>query len=364
MESLGKLLKEARLKANVSIGQISRETKITKKYLEALENEEYSVFPGETYLKGFLKSYCDFLNLNSKEMMNIYEKIKIAESPTPIDKLIPKPKINFRPIIIILLMVITGSGIIIGIIFGSIKIAQNIKNKNIAGNTSEKSKKKKEKIGPTVYKMKDSDQEKVFGLKKGDIIEYTTDSHKYNIMIKELSPIVVVDDPNGDEIFLIKSYRRKLDLNNDEVFDVVLNLNNWDSEIANISFSPFKEGTILTGETDELKPLKGDSPETIVRKNKLEKISFSLNFKNPSFLRYKIDEQDEIEKYYNNQANQSISADKRVIVWLSNAGIVSLNFNDYNKSYTPGEIGQVAVKLIQWVALDNGEYELQISSLQ
>ncbi len=363
MESLGKILKDARLKANVSLGQISRETKITKKYLEALENEEYSVFPGETYLKGFLKSYCDFLNLNSKEMMNIYEKIKIAETPTPIDKLIPKPKLNLRPIISIFFIVIFGIGIIIGGVFGIIKLTQNIKNKYIAGNTSDKNN-KKEKIGPDVYKIKDTDQEKIFDLKKGDIIEYSTDSHKYNIMIKELSPIVVVDDPNGDEIFLIKSYRRKIDLNNDEVFDVVLNLNNWDSEIANISFSPYKEEMILSSELEELKPLKGDNPETIVRKNKLEKISFSLNFKNSSFLRYKIDEQEEIEKYYNNQANQSIVADKRVIVWLSNAGIVTLNFNDYNKSYTPGDIGQVSVKLIQWIPLDNGEYELQISSLQ
>lgn len=363
MESLGKILKEARLKANVSIGQISRETKITKKYLEALENEEYSIFPGETYLKGFLKSYCDFLNLNSKEMMNIYEKIKIAESPTPIDKLIPKPKLNLRPIITIFIMIIIACGIITGGILLSVKLVQDMRNKNIASNISVNDKKKK-KIGPNVYKLKDTDQEKIFDLKKGDIIEYTTDSHKYNIMIKELSPIVVVDDPNGDEIFLIKSYRRKLDLNNDEIFDVVLNLNNWDSEIANISFSPYKEEMILSSELGELKPLKGDNPETIVRKNKLEKISFSLNFKNSSFLRYKIDEQEEIEKFYNNQANQSIIADKRVIVWLSNAGIVTLNFNDYNKSYTPGYIGQVAVKLIQWIALDNGEYELQISSLQ
>ena len=363
MESLGKILKEARLKANISLGQIARETKIAKKYLEALENEEYSAFPGETYLKGFLKSYCDFLKLNSRDILNMYEKIKIAETPTPIDKLILKPKFNFRPFIVIVSLIIILSGIIAGSIFIPIRIKKYLNSRDLTDKNVRKSKKKGKIGGPNVYKIKHSDQEKTLDLKKGDIVEYSIDSHKFNLEIKELSPIVVVDDPKGDEIFLIKSYRRKIDLNNDEEFDVVLNLNFWDSENANITFSPFKDELKTAMDLEDLKPIKGNNSEAIVRKKQLEKISLSIDVKGSTFLRYKIDDQDEIEKVFNGQID-NIIASNRIFVWLSNAGIVSLKFNEYNKSYTPGAIGEVAVKIIQWIKLDNGEYELQISSLK
>lgn len=363
MESLGKILKEARLKANVSLGQISRETKIAKKYLEALENEEYSAFPGETYLKGFLKSYCEFLKLNSRDILNMYEKIKIAESPTPIDKLILKPKFNFRPFIVVFSLIIILSGIIAGGIFLPVKIIKYFNNRDIMERNTKSNRKKGKIGGPSVYKIKDSDQEKTLTLKKGDIVEYSIDSHKFNLEIKELSPIVVVNDPKGDEIFLIKSYRRKIDLNNDEQFDVVLNLNFWDSENANITFSPYKDDLKIAMDLENLKPIKGNSPETIIRKSKLEKISLSIDIKSPTFLRYKVDDQEEVEKVFDTQVN-NIIANNRIFVWLSNAGVVSLKFNEYNKSYTPGAIGEIAVKIIQWIELDNGEYELQISSLE
>ena len=363
MESLGKILKEARLKANVSLGQISRETKIARKYLDALENEEYSAFPGETYLKGFLKSYCDFLKLNSRDILNMYEKIKIAETPTPIDKLILKPKINFRPFIVIVLLVIILSGIVAGGIFIPARVIKYLNSRKFADNSEKKNKNKGKTGGPNIIKIKDSDQEKTFTLKKGDIVEYSIDSHKFDLEIKELSPIVVVVDPKGDEIFLIKSYRRKIDLNNDEEFDVVLNLNFWDSDSANITFSPYKDELKMAMDMENLKPIKGSNPETIVRKNNLEKISLSIDIKGSTFLRYKIDDQDEIEKIFDTQIS-NINANNRIFIWLSNAGIVSLNFNEYNKTYTPGAIGEIAVKIIQWIQLDNGEYELQLSSLE
>jgi cytoskeleton protein RodZ len=364
MESLGKLLKEARLKANVSLGQIAKETKIAKKYLEALENEEYSVFPGETYLKGFLKSYCEFLKLNSREMLGIYEKIKIAETPTPMDQLIPKPKLNLRPFFVVFSMVVILCVIVAGGIFGYMKLSTYLKNRDTSGKITKKSKKRGKIGGPSIYKMKDADQEKIFDLKKGDIVEYSIESQKYELKIKELSPIVVVDDPKGDEVFLIKSYRRRIDLNNDEEFDLVLNLNFWDSEKANISFIPFKDDLKMAMELEDLKPIKGDNPEIIVRKSKLEKIALSIDVKESTFLRYKIDDQEEIEKIYNNNEINDLTANNRIMIWLSNAGLVSLNFKEYNKQHNLGNVGEIAVKIIQWIELNNGEYELQVSSLK
>jgi len=64
MESLGAILKEAREKTKISIDRIADETRISKKYLEALENEEFSKLSREAYLKGFLRTYCNYLHLN------------------------------------------------------------------------------------------------------------------------------------------------------------------------------------------------------------------------------------------------------------------------------------------------------------
>ena len=77
MESFGEKLRNAREKANYSIEQIARDTHISKRYLIALEDEDFSVFPGETYLKGFLKNYAEYLGLNSEEIVNIYKNITI-----------------------------------------------------------------------------------------------------------------------------------------------------------------------------------------------------------------------------------------------------------------------------------------------
>ena len=70
MDSLGKFLKETRINLDISLGQIAKDTNIAKKYLEAIENEEYSIFPGDTYLKGFLRSYCEYLKLDPNEIIS------------------------------------------------------------------------------------------------------------------------------------------------------------------------------------------------------------------------------------------------------------------------------------------------------
>ena len=77
MESFGEKLRCAREKSNYSIEQIARDTHISKRYLRALENEDFSVFPGETYLKGFLRNYSEYLGLNPEEMVSIYKNMMI-----------------------------------------------------------------------------------------------------------------------------------------------------------------------------------------------------------------------------------------------------------------------------------------------
>jgi transcriptional regulator with XRE-family HTH domain len=84
---VGVLLREARESRKLSIRDVARETNITPKYIESLENEDYSQFPGETYALGFLRSYSEYLNLDTETVINLYRGLKIDQTQTPVKEL-------------------------------------------------------------------------------------------------------------------------------------------------------------------------------------------------------------------------------------------------------------------------------------
>jgi cytoskeletal protein RodZ len=72
MPEIGATLREARMRARIDISEIEAETKIRAKYLRALENEEWDLLPGTTYVKTFLRTYADALGLDSKLLVEEY----------------------------------------------------------------------------------------------------------------------------------------------------------------------------------------------------------------------------------------------------------------------------------------------------
>ncbi|HRV16376.1 MAG TPA: helix-turn-helix domain-containing protein, partial [Spirochaetota bacterium] len=58
---IGETLRNAREAKRLTLKDVSKDTNIVVKYLEALENEEFDKFPSETYLLGFLRSYAEYL---------------------------------------------------------------------------------------------------------------------------------------------------------------------------------------------------------------------------------------------------------------------------------------------------------------
>lgn len=84
---VGVILKEAREKRKLSIKDVAKETNITAKYVEALENEDFSQFPGDTYAFGFLRNYVDFLNMDVDQIMGLYKGQQIDQSPSPVKEL-------------------------------------------------------------------------------------------------------------------------------------------------------------------------------------------------------------------------------------------------------------------------------------
>jgi hypothetical protein len=72
MPEIGATLREARMRARIDVSEIEAQTKIRAKYLRALENEEWSLLPGPTFVKSFLRTYAQALGLDAKALVEEY----------------------------------------------------------------------------------------------------------------------------------------------------------------------------------------------------------------------------------------------------------------------------------------------------
>jgi len=73
MSSVGEMLKKARLKKQLSIGDIVKLTNIRSFYIKAMESDHFSELPqGEAYHKAFLANYAQSVDLNKDEVINLY----------------------------------------------------------------------------------------------------------------------------------------------------------------------------------------------------------------------------------------------------------------------------------------------------
>jgi transcriptional regulator with XRE-family HTH domain len=72
MAEIGATLREARMRARIDVSEIEAKTKIRAKYLRALENEEWSLLPGPTFVKSFLRTYAQALGLDGKALVEEY----------------------------------------------------------------------------------------------------------------------------------------------------------------------------------------------------------------------------------------------------------------------------------------------------
>ncbi len=74
MADIGTTLREARIRARIDISEVETRTKIRAKYLRAIENEEWDLLPGPVYVKSFLRTYGDFLGVDSRRLVDEYKR--------------------------------------------------------------------------------------------------------------------------------------------------------------------------------------------------------------------------------------------------------------------------------------------------
>ncbi len=82
--SVGSDLKQARESKQIPLEVISQKTRIPVKYLEALEEDHYDLFPSHTYAKGFIRAYCKVVGLDAQKMTREF-KAQVPEPPVKIE---------------------------------------------------------------------------------------------------------------------------------------------------------------------------------------------------------------------------------------------------------------------------------------
>jgi cytoskeleton protein RodZ len=74
MADIGATLREARMRAKIDINEVETRTKIRAKYLRAIENEEWGLLPGDVYVRSFLRTYAEYLGLDSRQLIDEYRR--------------------------------------------------------------------------------------------------------------------------------------------------------------------------------------------------------------------------------------------------------------------------------------------------
>jgi cytoskeleton protein RodZ len=93
MFEIGSSLREARLRQGLDFPELEQATKIRGKYLRALEDEQFTLLPAETYVKGFLRSYAEYLGLDGQLYVDEFNSRYVVGEDQPA----PRPRRSTQP---------------------------------------------------------------------------------------------------------------------------------------------------------------------------------------------------------------------------------------------------------------------------
>ena len=84
MFEIGNSLREARLRQQLDFPELEQATKIRSRYLRALEDEQFEALPADTYVKGFLRAYAEYLGLDGQLYVDEYNSRYVVGEDEPV----------------------------------------------------------------------------------------------------------------------------------------------------------------------------------------------------------------------------------------------------------------------------------------
>ena len=369
MNQLGLIFRDARIKSGKTIEEASRETKIAKKYLIAIENENFDIFPGETYLIGFLRNYAQFLELDSDELVLKYRDFKIQEQPAPIEQLTARPKSSRKFFLIAFVFIMIISGALYFVLNGK-------KEERPVTRDREKPEEQKKTVsGKTGERVIVFEEEEVIkDFKKGDIIEFSQRNRKYTISIDGINEHL--DFSIGSIPFSLSTDERvEIDFDRDGRKDLLLRANRLGEGSVNLTLRKLYRSELLDSEISPSTDYMGEAaasgtagpPEVVIIKeddllakipvapktgfqivSSYEKTAIKTLVKvsRTAYFAYIIDEKDKEEALLKNGEELSFTAKEALRIMAANASDVNLEIN--NIPVTLGKRGEVVAKVVRW----------------
>ena len=77
-DGLGEFLRRERELRHISLDDVAERTKISRRYLEAIEEGRYDRLPGETFVRGFIRSYAQSVGLDPEDTLLIYNHSRMV----------------------------------------------------------------------------------------------------------------------------------------------------------------------------------------------------------------------------------------------------------------------------------------------
>jgi helix-turn-helix protein/uncharacterized protein DUF4115 len=109
---IGSSLRTAREHRQLQLSDVERATNIRSKYLAALEDEQFDVLPGTAYVKGFLRTYANFLGLDGatfvEEFNERYAPEELPEAAAPVRIQAPRRLVSARVLVVPLVLLAVG----------------------------------------------------------------------------------------------------------------------------------------------------------------------------------------------------------------------------------------------------------------
>src|SRR2546430_17677943 len=124
MPSLGEQLRAQRERKGITLEQAAADTRIREKSLTALEAGDYPALPGAVYTRGFLRNYAEYLDLETDELVALFQQERGGAPPEPTPKRSFKPyrpvvhqSLIFRPVVFVPVLIIAFVGLFLGYMY-------------------------------------------------------------------------------------------------------------------------------------------------------------------------------------------------------------------------------------------------------
>jgi cytoskeletal protein RodZ len=363
MTSLGETLRVAREEKGLSIETIARDTNIARRYLTALETEDFAQFPAESYALGFLKNYGEYLGLDTASLLSMFKIIKIQEQPTPMNELLTKSSGNTKtlPLVIILLIALGGAGT--GIFFFLHR-----------GQSPAKTEASVHAIAD--YTLENGILEQRFY--SGDSVRALVGGEEYKLTLANLGEAVTIDSPKGP-IILDLSQTVAVDINDDGTNEIEISLEDYARNEplmgAWIRFHLQDSGAappvIAEAATVAVTPAAPPAGyRTVFTSTNPYPFTLQAQFQGFCMFRWEIlreaGRQTRNEQYCSRGSELSIQAQNGIRLWVSNAAFVKLQAigGGRTQDVEIGGPGEVVVVDVAWIRDEAGGWRLAVARLE